>query len=133
MSQKELKNKPLTKTRFTSRITELRALKDAWLDGEGLAPKPALLDWLSEDFANAYPDELPIPYLCPTAEGGVELEWSIAPWEITLEIEGEDYKSYWHEMDMKTHETTEKDLYLNINEDWQWMITRIGEKTKSET
>ena len=129
----DTKTKNKERANFASRITELRAIKDGWLDGEGLAPKSAILNWLSQDFASAYPQDLPLPYLYPTEEGGVEPEWSIKPWEITLEIEDEDCKAYWHEMNMKTHETTEKDLKLKVNEDWQWMIARIREKIKSET
>jgi len=69
------------------RIDELRLLKDGWLDGEGLAPDPEGLSWLANAFDTSFPDDLPLPYLYPTPEGGIQAEWSLDGREIELEID----------------------------------------------
>lgn len=53
----------------------LRALKDGWLDGEGLAPPSYGLDWFDAAFARFYPADAPRPYVYPMPDGGVQLEW----------------------------------------------------------
>ena len=58
-------------TSFSSRLNELRTLEDGWLDGKGVAPSSTGLDWLEQRFVSNYSEELPSPFLYPTAEGGV--------------------------------------------------------------
>jgi len=77
-----------------ARLDHLRGIKDGWLDGCGLAPSPEGLDWLErclDGLAQCYDSRfdfaLPSPYLYPTAEGGVQAEYSFGPYEITLEID----------------------------------------------
>ena len=60
-----------------ARLDDLRGIKNGWLDGRGFAPSSQGLDWLARCFASYYPDALPPPYLYPTAEGGVQAEWSL--------------------------------------------------------
>jgi hypothetical protein len=68
-------------------VDELRLLKDGWLEGDGIAPAHDALDWLSQAFSQHYSDELPYPYLYPTAEGNVRVEWPLEPNEITVEFD----------------------------------------------
>lgn len=69
------------------RIDELLALKDGWYDGVGTALSSAGLVWLRNAFADHWPDEVALPFLYPTAEGGIRAEWSAENWEINAEIE----------------------------------------------
>lgn len=69
------------------RIGELLVLKDGWLDGAGTAPNPSGLEWLRKDLTEQWPDEVALPFLYPTAEGGIRAEWSSADWEISAEID----------------------------------------------
>ena len=75
-----------------SRLCELRRLKNGWLDGEGVAPAPEFLDWLAGTFDRLYPDELPLPHIYPTVEGGVQAEWSLSSHEVSLSI---DFAAAW--------------------------------------
>ena len=60
-----------------SQLDQLRLLKDGWLEGEGLSPPEAGLDWLRSAFDRHFPEEAPLPHLYPTETGGVQAEWSI--------------------------------------------------------
>lgn len=57
------------------RLSELSALKDGWLDGEGVALQKEFLMWLDKCFEDKYPSTLPLPHLFPMPNGGISAEW----------------------------------------------------------
>jgi len=115
------------------RVEELKALRHGWLDGKkGFAPDKAGLDWLTEAFQRNYPDELLPPYLYPTAEGGVQAEWSVSTWEVTLEINLERKRGEWHALEMTSEKEEEKSLNLDESDSWQWLATEIVRKAGGE-
>ncbi len=69
-----------------ARAEELSLLKDGWMDGEGIAPVKEFLKWLTDYFASSYPEDLPLPCIYPTLDGGVSLEWSNPNMEVSLLI-----------------------------------------------
>lgn len=69
------------------RIDELLVLEDGWLGGVGSALSRDGLEWLRKQFTDHWPDEVPIPFLYPTPEGGIRTEWSSIEWEISAEID----------------------------------------------
>ncbi len=111
-----------------ARLDEFKALKNGWLDGKGLAPSHKQLDWLSTAFQCNYPDEVPLPYLYPTAEGGVQAEWSLDGWEITLEIDIEACQGQWHGLDITSDRVEEQSLNLNDASAWQWITNQLSVK-----
>ena len=102
-----------------SRLSELQKLEHGWLDGEGSAPGPDFLEWLSARFEHMYPEELPLPHLYPTVKGGVQAEWSIPPIEASLEIDGATHAGEWHEINMDTD--AERTAVLNLDESNDWL------------
>jgi hypothetical protein len=70
-----------------ARIDELRLLKVGWLDGRGCVPSAAEFDWLEVFFTESYPSTLPNPYIYPTEEGGIQLEWRTGNQDLSLEID----------------------------------------------
>ena len=62
-------------TDFMDQIGSLFRLEDGWLDGRGEAPPEEELRTFAERFLEHYPLDLPVPAVCPTEDGGVELEW----------------------------------------------------------
>lgn len=80
MTPAELKN-------AMSRITDLAAEADGWLDGDGKAPASAALD-AARGFVAALPADSPRPYIYPTPEGGVRVEWNDSPVEQTFAPDG---------------------------------------------
>lgn len=74
------------------RLHELAKLKPGWLDGVGVSPSLPFVKWLDELFELYYPANIPFPYIYPTAEGGVSLEWDIDKFtELSMEIDPETY------------------------------------------
>ncbi len=107
------------------RLDEFRNLKNGWLDGKGLAPAKDGLAWLLEQFETMYSEELETPYLYPTPEGGVQAEWTIGSWEITLEIDLAEHRGEWHQLDL----TSDKEIFEELNLDeadiWSWINEQI--------
>jgi hypothetical protein len=109
-----------------ARLDELRAVRNGWLDGKkGFAPSTTGLDWLANSFKSFYPDELPPPYLYPTAEGGIQAEWSINAHEISLDIDIDAKTGQWHTLNMLSEEESTQQLNLGDFAIWQWLIAQI--------
>lgn len=117
-----------------ARLDEMRSLSDGWADGmqlmkeeaspASLAPRHDGLDWLSEVFEQLYPEELSNPYAYPTPEGGVQVEWSIEPHEVTLEINLEGKTGEWHSINLQSHESYLQEITLD-EQGWLEVIEKI--------
>lgn len=108
------------------RLGELRRLKDGWLDGKGRAPSQEGLAWFAQRFESHYPEELPLPYLYPTAEGGVvQAEWTLGDHEATLEVSFETRRGEWHYLNLATEEEVSQVLPLDGEEGWQWLAVQL--------
>ena len=111
---------------ISTRLDEFRDLSNGWLgEGKGLAPNGAGLDWLDEGFQTLYPDDLPLPYLYPTAEGGIQAEWTVNEIETSLEINLENHRGVWHSLNMKTDIENSKKINLANNDGWQELVLSI--------
>ncbi len=64
----------------------LARLQDGWLEGAGKAPPAAEIEWFSDQFVMSYPRDLPLPFVCPTPDGGLFLEWTLGPWIASAEV-----------------------------------------------
>ena len=106
-------------------LYELRRLEDGWLDGEGLAPDPDSLIWLSERFESLYPSSLPRPYIYPTPEGGVQAEWSLPPYEVSLTVDFATHGAVWHSLGLETEDEDERFLTLADPAAWEWIARSI--------
>ena len=108
-----------------ARLDELRGLKDGWLDGKGKAPAGGDLDWLEQEFNVRYPEELPVPYVYPTPEGGLSLEWELAGNDISLEISFPEKTGQYHCLNLETGEEKEETFNLNDPKTWQTLAEHI--------
>ncbi len=108
-----------------ARLDELRMLKDGWLDGRGLAPSARGLDRLSQAFDKHFPDEVVLPLLFPTAEGGILAEWGVKPFDISLEIDLDRFAGDWHSLNLETNSEDTRELDLNQPESWQWIAEQL--------
>ena len=108
-----------------ARLDEFRTLRDGWLEGRGRAPSRAGLDWLSNAFEHRYPDDLSPPYVYPTSEGGIQVEWTFGPWEITLEIDLDSHRGSWHALDLETDEQRTRQIDLDEPKAWDWIATAL--------
>lgn len=108
-----------------SRLDEFRNMRDGWLDGEGIAPARAGLDWLAESFERCYPDDAPLPFTYPTPSGGVQFEWSTGGQEISIEVDLRTRQSVWHRLDMSTLSDDERELDLESAASWKWIGAQV--------
>ncbi len=108
-----------------ARLSELRLLRHGWLDGKGVAPPPSGLDWVSEAFGRHYPDDLPLPYLYPTAEGAVRAEWSLNANEVSLEIDLEKKLGVWHVLNLNDDTDLADSFPLDALSGWQRLVIEL--------
>ena len=108
-----------------SRLEEMRILKDGWLDGAGLAPSVVGLDWFEKAFEANYANDLPQPFVYPTAEGGLQLEWSLGGEEVSLEVDLEHQTGAWHSLNLRTQQDEMKDFALDDDSGWKHLAVEI--------
>jgi hypothetical protein len=118
-------------TRVTERLDELKGMQDGWLDGEGTAPTDAALDWLIAWFGVNFDVDLPIPHLYPTLAGGVQAEWSLGAFEISLNIDIIQHTAYWHLCQHTNNDILDDDCearWLNLDQytDVQWLVDSLS-------
>jgi hypothetical protein len=109
---------PLDPLDVTLRLEELAKLGDGWLDGKGHAAGKEQLDWLANAFNSYFDTDLPLPYLYPTAEGGVQAEWTLNDWEVTLEIDLERQQGSFQSLNLRDGSCTELTLPLGNRDGW---------------
>ena len=103
---------------IAARLDSFRLLTTGWCEGRGEAPSTEGLDWLSQAFEQYYPDDIPLPHLYPTPEGGVQAEWSLDTTEASLEIDINTHKGWWHVLNIETDSDT-RDIDLDDEAGWQ--------------
>lgn len=108
-----------------SRLDELRQMQDGWLEGRGVALSARGIDWLGEAFSRNYPDELPLPFVYPTEEGGIRLEWAIEPFDVSLDIDLVGHTAGWHALNAQVDAEEEKVIDLSREEAWRWVANQI--------
>jgi hypothetical protein len=108
-----------------SRLEELKELGEGWLDGHGVAPSREGIDWLAQRFDKSYSDELPVPYLYPTAEGGVQAEWSLGSHEVSLTIDLATHQAQWHAVAVATEQVEVQGLMLDEVSAWDWLQSQL--------
>lgn len=116
----------------SARLDELRSLKNGWLEGRGVKPSHEGLNWLSLAFAQHYPEDIPLPLLYPTEEGGVRAEWPLGQHEASLEINLATHAAEWHALSVETDDEDSKTLNLNEADDWEWLIEQIQQMNGGE-
>jgi hypothetical protein len=110
------------------RLSELKELRDGWLDGSGTQLDSAGLDWLSSELDNGYPGSLPLPRIYPTEKGNVHLEWLVASWDISLDVDLGTKQSLWHSLNLETDEEEEATFGLDAKEGWNALFEKLAER-----
>lgn len=94
-----------------SRLLELWALQPGWLDGAGEAIDRAVLRRVQLLLDQLTSRAVPRPHVFPTPEGGVQLEWSRAPREISVTLQPDEV-AYALSVNVETGETDEWQLVV---------------------
>ena len=111
------------------RVAELKELKDGWYENDGIAPSHVLLDWIVAHIKKYFTYDIPLPYMYPTFEGKVSLEWDINDWNINIEVCMNDESSF-HSLNTETEEFYEYDL--EHEEDWKELIQYLKKYINGE-
>lgn len=108
-----------------SRIEELKALKDGWFDGQGIALPEDGLKWFADAFDAYYIEQFVLPHVYPTIGGGIQAEWSLGKSEVSLEIDLNRQIGEWHQLNVETDADSSRTLDLNKTEDWDWIMEQL--------
>lgn len=104
---------------ISARLDELRLLKQGWFDGvKGQPLDHNHLNWLEQQLDSHLSDQIPSPYIYPTVDRGVQLEWSIGDYDVTLDIDLTNKYSHLHALNMLNH--NEIDLNIDLSQDDKW-------------
>ncbi len=110
-----------------TRLGELKQLSNGWLDGYGVAPDHAGLDWLADAFeAHWTKAGIKPPYLFPTPDGGIEAETTIGYRDITVEINLYQKCAACHELNHDTGVEVWCTLDLGNVNDWLAMVAFVN-------
>lgn len=118
---------PLDPLDVLARLDELSLLRDGWLDDQGKALDKQGLEWFADIFSRQYPEELPLPYLYPTVEGNIRLEWAFETREISVEVDLHVHSGEWDVLDVSTGEGENRVLNLADDIEWTFISERIKE------
>ena len=95
-----------------TRLQELALLKNGWLDGKGKELDQKALQLLAHTFDEQFSPDLPLPYLYPTPEGGIQAEWTLGNWEVSLEISLPDLSAEYQTVNINSGESRELQISL---------------------
>lgn len=97
-----------------ARLRDMKAVKDGWLDGAGLAPRAEVLDRVAGALGPlASAGKIPRTFLFPTEGGGIQAEWSICGWEVSAQFEP-DSDVWFHAVNVQTRETREESVRSDV-------------------
>jgi hypothetical protein len=103
---------------IASRLDEISNLQDGWLDGQGHAPSKDGLVQLGKLFDTSFDADLALPFIYPTAEGGVQAEWNMNDWAVTLEIDLATFRGEYQALNLNNTLCDERTIDLSIPDGW---------------
>lgn len=101
-----------------TRLEELGALRDGWLNGKGTAFDRERLKALAETFDKNFDAALPLPHLYPTPEGGILAEWGINDWAVSLDVELANQTAQYEALNLLSEEAVEFPVDLTVQAGW---------------
>jgi len=115
---------PLDALDVPLRLEQIGLLRDGWLDGKGLAPQKEGLRWMAKVFDANFDADLPLPHIYPTPEGGVQAEWNLGDWSVSLEIDLATRKGSYQALNVQnSDECSELEFDLSETEGWSQLNT----------
>ncbi len=111
----------------SSRLDEFSMLQNGWLDGSGKAPNAAGLQWFGSMFETYYDTRLALPHVYPTAEGGLQAEWTAGTVEITLDINLSKRTASYQSLDTVSLISCELDFDLTAESGWTKLNVALAE------
>jgi len=128
-----LQVEPLDPLDVPARLEELKTLRRGWLNGEGEPLDPEGLTWLANGWKTTSPAVLPNPYVYPTPQGGVQLEWSVGSWELSAEVDLDRKRTYFVAVDIGGGATDEFDVDMSSPDGWRTLADLVRKYSASAT
>ena len=111
---------------LVSKIEALSSLTDGWLEGRGIAPTAANLNYLINEVAKYFPETLEYPSVAPTEDGFIIFEWIRPHARIELEINFDDNKLELYATNLTTEALTNKFVEKLFEQtDWEDAFTEV--------
>ncbi|HEX9200168.1 MAG TPA: hypothetical protein VF865_11460 [Acidobacteriaceae bacterium] len=122
--------RPIDSLDVGSRLKELARLQEGWLNGEGHALSKKGLLRLGKSFDASFDADLPLPFLYPTPGGGVQAEWTVNDWAVTLEIDLATFQSEYQALNLKNNFCDERTLDLSVPDGWTQLNSALKQLQK---
>lgn len=98
------------------RLVELSSLKKGWYDGQGEEFKPSELELIKKTILHLLNNyNVPAPFIYPTPENNVTLEWSLGAWELSCDFDFEKKTIEVSAINTISGEEIDKDLSTEVN------------------
>lgn len=118
---------------ISARFFELAALPP---DSEFVALPRAGLVWLEDQLTRACVEGLPMPWIYPTFDGNVQLEWKFGTWHPTLEVNVLHRLGQFHTCDVAATDGDHDmraydDIDLHDPEGWAFVASELEQDRKA--
>ncbi|MBF8378458.1 hypothetical protein IW967_11385 [Alicyclobacillus mali] len=99
------------KPELQAQLDKLLKLRNGWLDGEGRAPNKQRLKRLFQMLDAMYLMGPLLPYVYPTPDGNVQIEWTIGRSEWSMEVDLNTYRGKLYGVRLDTDEEVDGGEY----------------------
>ena len=122
-------------SKFLARMIDMLDVPPGFHQGEGVAPDHADLRWFSKSYCQHIDDAIPAPAIYPTVEpaGGIRLEWTFSPFDLTITVDLKNKTGEWHVCEAITGDTEESEEidFADVGE-WAWVNIKLNRLAKGE-
>ena len=120
---------------FVERMVSMFLVPHGFHQGEGVALDHADLGWFSKFYCQYIDDAIPAPAIYPTVEpaGGIRLEWTFSPFELSITVDLKNKTGEWHVCEGLTGDTEESEEidFADVGE-WAWVNIKLNRLAKGE-
>lgn len=111
---------------ITQQLEDLKSIGPEW-DGPGsITPEPAVIDRAAAWLAEHWRGDLGIPDICPTAAGGVGINWEWNGIEHSVDVRAGGASMEWCQYNPRTLQTAEIELPMD-SRGWDVILAGLRE------
>lgn len=112
---------PPTRYELVERGEALKRIND-----DVMAMAPELIDFAVRILVSM-PSDFPMPWMYPNGAGDLQTEWTFGDVEASLEFHSDMANAYWHQVNVKTLEDSERYIDFESEGDRQWLAKHVVE------